>query len=172
MNGCGVKIIGISNTIQARHTRHHNHIPATRQQCRGSTQSHLLNLVIYREILFDVGIGGWKICLWLIVIVVRHEILNRILWKEVLELAIELRRQRLVVTQNDCRAVKLSDNICHRKGLTRTRHTHKGIMRHTTLNRLYELGNGFGLISRRQIFRDEFEIHITKICNNSKIVKL
>ena len=46
-----------------------------------------------------------------------------IVWKELFELTKELRRERLVMRQNKRRHATLSDNICHRKGLTATRCT-------------------------------------------------
>jgi len=50
----------------------------------------LVNLIIDRTIFFDIGIARWHISFWLVVIVVRYEVLNRILREKFLELSIEL----------------------------------------------------------------------------------
>ena len=67
---CRVEVSRISDTIQTRNTRHYDHIPSARQQSRCGTESHLLNLVVDREIFLDVCVCRWEICLGLIVIVV------------------------------------------------------------------------------------------------------
>lgn len=46
------------------------------------------------------------------------KILHRILREEFLELAVELRRQRLIVRNDQSRFVELCNDICHGKGLT------------------------------------------------------
>ena len=69
-NGCGVEIVGVADTIQARNARYHNHITASRQQSRGGAETHLLDLVVYREILFNICVCSGKVCLGLIIIVI------------------------------------------------------------------------------------------------------
>ena len=52
-----------------------------RLRCR---VSQLVNLVVAAGILLNVGVRSRKICLWLVVVEVRDEVLNRVLWKEFL----------------------------------------------------------------------------------------
>ena len=52
----------------------------------------LINLIIDRAIFFDISIARWHIGFWLVVIIVRYEVLNRIFREKFLELPIELAR--------------------------------------------------------------------------------
>ena len=164
-NRCGMKIGRIAYTIQTRHARHDYHIAASREQRRSGTQTHLLDFGIYRKVLFNIGVGRRQICLRLIVVVIRHKILHRIVGEEIFELSIELCRKGFIVAQDDCRTVEMLDDICHRKGLSRPRNTQQSIMLRPPFNRLDKLGNRFGLVTRRSIFRHKFEIHTAKLMN-------
>ena len=80
----------------------------------------LVNLIIDRAIFLDISIARWHIGFWLVVIVVRDEILDRILWKEFLELPIELSRQRFIVGDDQGRLIDLGNDLAHGIGLPRT----------------------------------------------------
>ena len=62
-----------------------------------SAQSQAINLFVDRQILLYIGIRRRNICFGLVVVVVRHKILHRIMWKELPHLAIQLCGQGLVV---------------------------------------------------------------------------
>ena len=55
------------------------------------------------RVLFDVRVRRGDVRLGLVVVVVRYEVLNRVVREELPELLIELRRQRLVVGQDQRR---------------------------------------------------------------------
>ena len=71
------------------------------------------------EVLLDIGVGARHIGLGLVVVVIRDEILDRVVGKKILELAIELRGQRLVRRQDQGRALRCLDHLRHGVGFSR-----------------------------------------------------
>ena len=69
------------------------------------------------EILLDIGVGPRHIGLGLVVVVIGDEILHRVVGEEAPELAIELRRQRLVRGEDQRRALGRLDHLGHGVGL-------------------------------------------------------
>jgi hypothetical protein len=53
--------------------------------------AHAVDLLVDGRVLLDIGVGARDIGLGLVVVVVRDEILDRVLREEALELAVELR---------------------------------------------------------------------------------
>src|SRR5262249_60035361 len=84
-----------ADTVDARYTRHDDHVVALDQGTRRGV-AHAIDLLVNRRVFLDIGVGARDIRLGLVVVVIRHEILDRILREEAIELAIELRRERLV----------------------------------------------------------------------------
>ncbi len=74
-------------------------------------------MIVDGGILLDEGIGGRHIGFGLVVVVVRDEILHRIVGKELLHLAIELGGKGLVRGQNHGRAIEGGDDVGHGEGL-------------------------------------------------------
>ena len=81
--------------------------------------AHPVDLLVQRGFLLDIGVGARDIGLGLVIIVIRDEILDRVLREEALHLAVELRGQGLVRRENDRRAPGALDDMRHRKGLAR-----------------------------------------------------
>jgi hypothetical protein len=46
--------------------------------------THLVYFIIYGRVFFDVGIGGGQIGFRLVIVIIRDEIFNGILWKQFL----------------------------------------------------------------------------------------
>ncbi|OPZ71921.1 MAG: hypothetical protein BWY82_01565 [Verrucomicrobia bacterium ADurb.Bin474] len=91
-----LEILRRPQTVNAGHTRHHDHIPPADQgAARRNPQS--LNLLIDRRILFNEGIRLRNISLRLIVVVVAHKVFNRVVREKCLELRVQLGRKRLIV---------------------------------------------------------------------------
>ena len=80
---------------------------------------HPVDLLVHRRFLLDVGVGARDVGLGLVVVVVRDEILDRVRREEALELAVELRGQRLVRRQDQRGALRLGDDVRHRERLAR-----------------------------------------------------
>ena len=59
--------------------------------------AHAVDLVVDERVLLDVRVRRGDVRLGLVVVVVADEVLDGVVGEELLELAVELRRQRLVV---------------------------------------------------------------------------
>ena len=64
-----------------------------------------------------------------------------------LKFTIELRRQRLIVREDERRALEFFDDIRHRKCLTRTRDAEQYLCAFALLYTRYELTDSFGLVA-------------------------
>ena len=82
--------------VDAANARHDDAVPAFEQRL-GSGEPEFVEFVVDRRFFFDVDIARRNVGFGLIVVVVTDEILHRIRWEEVLELAIELGGKRLVM---------------------------------------------------------------------------
>ena len=83
----------------------------------GGGQAQLVQLVVDGGFFFDVDVARRDVGFRLVVIVVADEVLHRVVREERLELVVELRGQRLVVRQDQRRAVDRLDDLGHREGL-------------------------------------------------------
>ena len=110
-------IRGTSQTVYTGNTGHNNHIPALHQRSCGR-KPQLIDLVIDRGILGNVGVRGRDVGFRLVIVIVGDEILYGIVREKFLELAVELCRQGLVMGNNQCWFIQLLDDICHREGFS------------------------------------------------------
>ncbi len=115
-----------SNTVDTGDRRHDDHI-ITFQQRAGCRVAHPVNLLVDRAFFLNKRIRPCHIGFGLIVVIVRDEILDRIVREEAFELPIELRRQRLVGRKDQCRTLCLRNQLRHGEGLTRTRNTQQNL---------------------------------------------
>ncbi len=81
--------------------------------------AHTVDLLVDRGFLLDIGVRARDVGFRLVVIVIGDEIFDRVVREEVLELGVELRRERLVRGQNDGRALCRLDHLGHGEGLSR-----------------------------------------------------
>ena len=84
--------------------------------------AQLIDLIVYRGILFDIHVFAGNIGLRLIVVVVRHEKFDRVVREKLLEFAAKLGGKRFVVRKHQCRTVNARNDIRHGKGLARAGH--------------------------------------------------
>ena len=82
---------------------------------------------------------------------------TRVIWEKVFELRVELRRERLVMRDDERRPITACDDIGHRKRFPRTRDTKKRLVFITFLDRGYEFLDRLRLITRRFIFGVKFK---------------
>ena len=80
--------------------------------------AHLIDLIVYRRIFLDIGIGRRNVRLGLIVIVVTHKVANFIRGKELLEFSVKLRSERLIGRDNKGWPIRLRDEIRDSKCLS------------------------------------------------------
>ena len=86
------------------------------------------------------------------------EILHRILREKLLKFPIKLRRQRLIVRQDQSRLIQLSNNIRHGKRLTRPRHPQQSLELISLLKSLHQFRNRLRLIPSWLVFRMQFKM--------------
>ena len=84
--------------------------------------AQLIDLVVHRKILLDIGIGGRDIALGLIVIVVGDEVFDGVFGEKFAELVAQLRRKRLVVRDDERGPPHVLDDVRHRERLAAARH--------------------------------------------------
>ena len=84
-----------AQAVNAGHRRDYHHI-AARQQRRRRGVPQALDVIVDGAVLFDVGVGLRDVRLGLVVVVVRHEVLNGIVRQHLSQLVGELRGQCLV----------------------------------------------------------------------------
>ena len=111
----------------------------------------LIDLVVDGGILFNVSVRGRNVSLRLIIIVIRYKIFYGILWEKFLHFPVKLRRQRLIVGNDERWLVQCLNDIRHRKGLSRTRHTQQCLELISLFEAFYKLGNGLRLVAGRLI---------------------
>ena len=70
---------------------------------RGRAQPQPVDVLVDRRVLLDVRVGRRDVRFRLVVVVVRDEVLDRVVREEALDLPVELRRERLVVAHDERR---------------------------------------------------------------------
>ena len=105
-----------AQAIDAAHGGDDDAVAALEQRL-GGRQAQLVEFVVDGRLLLDIDVAGRNVGFGLVVVVVGDEVLDRIVREEAFELVIKLRRQRLVVRQNERRTVDLVDELGHREGL-------------------------------------------------------
>ena len=152
-----VKGRGVSHSVDAGHAAHHNYVPATAQEGAGGGKPQLVNLVIDGKVFLNVSVRCGDIGFGLVIVVITDIILHGVVGEELFHLAIELRRKRLVVAQNQCGTLATGNHIGNGKGLSASRHTQKGLRKQAVLKPPHQLVYGFGLVSRRLVGRCKFK---------------
>ena len=99
---------GCSQTVDRRHCRYDDNV-ASRQKAVGRRIAESLDLVVDRRVLLDVGVGLRDVRLWLVVVVVRHEVLDGVARQQLAELVRKLRGQRLVGSHDEGRSLEFLD---------------------------------------------------------------
>ena len=107
-----------AEAVDARHRCDDDRV-AAREQVRRRSVAQPVDVVVPRAVLLDVEVGLRHIRLGLVVVVVRDEVLDRVVGEELPELVAELRGERLVVRDDQRRALDLFDDPRHRRRLPR-----------------------------------------------------
>ena len=97
----------IAEAVDRRDRRDDDRVGPLEQRF-GRGQAHLLDVLVDRGVLLDEGVGRRHIRFGLVVVVVGDEVLDRVLREERLELAIQLCGERLVVREDQRRALQPS----------------------------------------------------------------
>ena len=115
-------VIRTTNAIDTGDRCHDDDIFSLRQCCRGR-KAQLINFIIDRRIFRNISVRLWHIRFRLIIIIVGNKILDGILREKFFHFSVQLPRQCLVVGNNQRWLIQCLNDICHRKGLSRTGHT-------------------------------------------------
>ncbi len=141
-----------ADTVDARYRCNDDDVVALQQRpCRGV--AHAVDLFVDRGIFLDIGVGAWHVGFGLVVVVVADEILHRVIGEEALELAVELRRQRLVRRQDEGRSLSGLDHLGHGVGLARAGDAEQHLRAILASDAFHQFLDRGGLVALRLIFR-------------------
>ena len=120
-------------------------------------------MFVHRRVLFDEEVARGHVGLGLIEVVVRDEILHRILGEKLAHFRIGLRGERLVRSEDDGGHARASDDVGHRIGLPRARHAEKRLTGHARLESRAQLLDRLRLIpgGRKRHVQRKGRIRIT-----------
>ena len=128
LDGEGHRRIGLdrADAVDARHRSDDHNVVAFQQRARRGVP-HAIDLLVDRGFFLDVGVGARDVGFGLVVVVIRDEILHRVIGEEAPELSVELRGQGLVRRQDQRRALRRLDHLGHREGLAGSRDAKKNL---------------------------------------------
>ena len=148
-----VEILGVAHAVETRHRRHHNDIAPPRQQRRSGGKAQAVDFVVDHQVFLDILVDRRYIGLRLIVIVVRHEVLHGVFGEKLLEFAVELRRQSLVMAEYERGTLHLLYDIGHSEGLARTGDAKQRLRLAAGLHTLGKLPYGLRLVAGGLVLR-------------------
>ena len=100
----------VADAVDRRHRRDDDAVGPLEDRL-GRRQPHLLDVLVDRAVLLDVEVARRHVRLGLVVVVVRDEILDRVVREELAELRVELRGERLVRREHQRRAAGARDDV-------------------------------------------------------------
>jgi hypothetical protein len=139
-----------AEAVDAGHARDDDHVVPLEQRARRGV-AQLVDAVVDQRVLLDVGVGRRDVRFGLVVVVVRDEVLDGVLGEELLELAEELGRERLVVAEHERGAVHVRDDVRHREGLAGAGRAEQHLVLHAADHAGRELMDRLGLIALRLV---------------------
>ena len=148
--------LGLANTVDGRHRGHDDHV-ASLQNALGARQAHLLNMLVNCAVFFDEQIALRHIGFRLVIVVIADEIFHRIVRKKLTKLAVQLRRQCLVVCKHNRRAAQPGNHIGHGEGLARAGDAQEGLKHFAVIHTFDQLVNRLRLVTRRGIRLVQFK---------------
>ncbi len=119
--------------------------------------AHAVDLLVHRGVLLDIGVGARDIGFGLVVVVIRDEILDRVLGEEALHLGIELRGQCLVGGEDEGRALHCLDHLGHGEGLARAGDAEQDLVALSGADVLDQFLDRGRLVAGGFVFADEDE---------------
>ncbi|CCX41509.1 unknown [Clostridium sp. CAG:1024] len=111
----------IAERVNAGYGRHDDDVSALVQRT-GRAVAQLVDLVVDVHGLFNVGVRRGDICLRLVIVVIRNEVLHSGIRKKLLELGAELCGERLVVRDDERGLLHALDDLRHGEGLAAAGH--------------------------------------------------
>jgi len=102
--------LGRADAVDARDGGHHHHVAPLEQRARRRV-AHAVDLVVDERVLLDVRVRLRDVGLGLVVVVIRHEIFDRIVGKERFEFTEQLSGQGLVGREHQRRPPGIGDQV-------------------------------------------------------------
>jgi hypothetical protein len=146
-----------ADAVDAGDTSHDEHV-VPGEQGGGGREAQLVDLLVDAGVLLDVGIGGGDVRLGLVVVVVGDEVLHRVVGEEGLELAVQLRRQRLVGRHDQRGAVHPLHHTGDGEGLARAGDAEEDVVLLALSQGAHDPLDGLGLVPFGDVIGDELEI--------------
>src|SRR5256885_3246279 len=147
-----------SQAINATYRSNNQNVLALKQRA-SRRKPQLVEFIIDGGFFLDVQVGRWNVRFRLVVVVIRNKIFDGVMWEEILELVIELRRQGFVMCYDQRRPVRLLDDLGHGIGLAGSSDPEQHLLLfavdHTTNQRL----NRRALVALWSVIAYASEIH-------------
>ncbi len=137
-----------SEAVDARHRGHDDHVAAL-EEGTGGVVPQPVDLVVARRVLLDVRIGPGQVGLRLEVVVVADEVLDRVVGKELAELLVELRGERLVVRHHQRRTPDRLDHLGSGEGLAGAGGAQQDLVLQASLQPIDQRRDGGRLVAGR-----------------------
>ena len=146
----GHRRIGLdrADTVDAGHRGDDDHVVALEQRAR-RRMAHAVDLLVDRAFLLDIGVGARDVGFRLVVVVIGNEILHRVVGKERLELAVELRGERLVGREDERGPLRRLDHLGHGEGLARAGDAEQHLRAVVALHAFHQVLDRLRLIALR-----------------------
>jgi len=116
-------------------------------ETRRRAQAQPVDVLVDGGVLLDVRVSRGDVCLGLVVVVIRDEVLDRVMREKALELSVKLSRERLVVGEDERRPAMVLDDVGHRHRLPRPGYAEKGLEALTLLEAARKLGDCLWLVA-------------------------
>jgi len=121
--------------------------------------AHAIDLLVDGGFLLDIGVGARDVGLGLVVVVIADEIFDRVVREERLELAVELRRERLVGREHQRRPLRRFDHLGHGEGLARAGDAEQDLGAILARDALDDVGDRLRLVALGREIRFDHQPH-------------
>ncbi len=143
--------------VDARDRRDDDRV-APREQRARRAEPQPCDVVVPGRVLLDVQVGLRDVGLGLVVVVVRDEVLDRVVGEELAELVAELRGERLVVGDHERRSLDRLDHPGHRCRLARPGRAEQRLRTVAGTDRVGQLGDRAWLVAGRTVGRRDAQV--------------
>ena len=145
-----------AQAVDAAHRRDDDDVAPREQRARRRVPQPL-DLVVDRRVLLDVGVRLRDVRLGLVVVVVRDEVLDRVVGQQLAELRGQLRREGLVGRHHERRPLQLLDQPGRRRRLAGAGGAEQHDVLLAGVDARCELLDRLGLVARRRVVGDDLE---------------